>query len=221
MEYVETGGRDQEKVVESAYWVYSMSKEVNAITRSKEWAGKTLAIQKRFAPNRKGPGASYAAKLKFQDAQATFKEMKSINFPNNPAKQKAAADRKIALLTKLSGELVEVIKYDSADEIVSSLALLGDANSNMAQAIQNAPLPAGLNPEETKQYKAGVDQFSAPFVGKAKDSYKACVDRAWELEAYNEAYHGALDYMSKVDPVNYYNNGETGSELRLVNWMGQ
>ncbi|WP_413582450.1 tetratricopeptide repeat protein [Bdellovibrio sp. HCB288] len=221
MEYVETGGRDQEKVVESAYWVYELSKEVGAITRSKEWAGKVVSIQRRFAPNKKGPGASYAAKLKFADAMTTFKEMRSINFPANPAKQKAAADRKIGLLTKLSGELVDVIKYDSAEEIISSLALLGDANTNMAQAITNAPLPGGLNPEETKQYKAGVEKFAEPFVGKAKDSYKACVDRAWELEAYNDAYRAALDYMSKVDPVNYYNGGEVGSELRLVNWMGQ
>ncbi|MFM6927111.1 MAG: tetratricopeptide repeat protein [Bdellovibrio sp.] len=221
MEYVESGGRDQEKVVESAYWVTDLSKSVRAITRANEWKQKTLSIQKRFAPNKKGPGASYAAKLKLEDAIETFKEMKAINFPANPAKQKAAADRKIALLTKLSAELVDVIKYDSAEEIVKALSILGDANQNMAHAITNAPLPPGLNPEETKQYRAGVEKFAEPFNSKAKDSYKATVDRGWELEVYNDAYHSALEYMNKIDPKAYYDGGEVGADIRLVNWMGQ
>jgi DNA-binding SARP family transcriptional activator len=217
-EYVEQGGRDQEKMVESAYWV---SQLYQGSANRKEWTGKTLAIQKRFAPNKKGPGATYAAKLKLADAMETYRELKGINFPANPAKQKAAADRKIGLLTKLSSELVDVIKYDSAEEIVSALSVLGDANLNMAQAIINAPLPAGLNAEETKQYKAGVEKFAEPFNAKAKETYTATVTRGWELEVYNDGYRSAYEFMNKLDPKTYYNGGEVGSDLRLVNWMGQ
>ncbi len=221
MEYVEGGGRSQEKVVESAYWVTVMSRKVNAITRSKEWKQKTLSIQKRFAPARKGVGAKYAAELRLEDAEVTFKEMKAIKFPANPARQKEAADRKINLMTKLSGELTEVIKYDSAEEIVKSLAILGEANQNMSQTIISAPLPAGLNPEETKQYKEGVAKFAEPFDIKAKESFKTAVDRGFELETYNVGFKTAYAYMRNVDPKNYYDGGEKGSETRLVNWMGE
>ncbi|WP_413569546.1 tetratricopeptide repeat protein [Bdellovibrio sp. HCB117] len=220
-EYVENGGRDQEKVVEAAYWVSELSERSRAKTKADEWKQKTLSIQKRFAPNKKGVGASWAAKLKFGEAQETFKEMKAITFPADPNKQKAAADKKIALLTKLTGELADIIKYDSAEEIVSSLSVLGEANQNMAQAIVNAPLPPGLNAEETKQYKAGVEKFAEPFNTKAKESFKLAVERGLELEVYNDGFKTAYEYMNKLDPKTYYNGGEVGSDIRLVNWMGQ
>lgn len=219
-EYVDAG-RDQEKVVESAYWVSDLYAHQRANTKAEEWRKKTLAIQRRFAPNKKGIGASYAAKIKLTEAMETFKQMSSITFPADPSKQKAAADKKVSLLTRLTGELAEVIKYDSAEEIVSSLSILGEANQNMAYAILNAPLPPGLNPEEKKQYKAGVEKFAEPFNTKVKESFKLTVERGWELEVYNDSYKAAYDYMNKIDPKTYYNGGEFGSEIRLVNWIGQ
>ncbi|UOE99709.1 tetratricopeptide repeat protein [Bdellovibrio reynosensis] len=220
-EYVEGGGRDAEKVVESAYWVSDLSRRQKAITKSDEWRGKTLAIQKRFAPNKKGPGASFAAKVKFAQAMETFKEMKAINFPADPKKQKAAVDKKTALLNQLTTELADIIKYDSAEEIVSSLSLLGEAYQNMAQAILNAPLPAGLNAEETKQYKAGVEKFAEAPKAKAFDSFKLAVERGLELEIYNDGFKTAYEYMHRQDPKSYYNGEEVASDIRLVNWMGQ
>ncbi len=221
IEYVELGGRSQERVVESAYWVAVLSREQRAMTRSKEWAAKTFSIQRRFAPNKKGVGASYAAKLKLVEANEVFNEFKAITFPRDPSKQKQAADRKLALLAKLNGELSEVIKYDSAEEIVSSLSILGQANLNMVQSILNAPLPAGLNAEEVKQYKAGVEKFAEPFSGKARESFKLAVDRGHELEVYNPAYRDAYSYMSQLDSKTYYSGTEYGSDLRLINWMGR
>lgn len=220
-EYVEGGGKSPEKVVEAAYWVSELYGKQRAVTKSNEWKQKTLAIQRRLAPNKKGPGAAYAAKIKLDEAMGTYAEMKAITFPRDPAKQKAAADKKVSLLTKLTSELAEVIKYDSAEEIVSALTVLGEANQNMASAIVNAPLPPGLNAEETKQYKAGVEKFAEPFNAKAKDSFKLAVERGWELEVYNDSYRQAYEYMNRIDPKNYYNGGEIGSDIRLVNWIGQ
>ncbi|MNJ92506.1 tol-pal system protein YbgF [compost metagenome] len=220
-EYVDGGGNDREKVVESAYWVSDLYRRQRAITKAKEWEQKTLAIQKRLAPNKKGPGATYAAKIKFAEALGTFKDMKAIRFPADPAKQKVAADKKINLLTKLTGELAEVIKFDSAEEIVSSLALLGEMNQDMAQSIVSAPLPPGLNAEESKQYREGIEKFAEPFTVKARESFKSAVDRGLELEVYNDGFKTALAYMNKVDPKAYYLGDEVGSEIRLVNWIGQ
>jgi TolA-binding protein len=220
-EYVEQGGRDQEKVVESAYWASELYQKQHSVTKAEEWRKKTVSIQRRFAPGKKGVGATYAAKIKMMDAMVTFKEMKSINFPKNPAAQKAAVDKKIGLLTKLTGELVDIIKYDSAEEIVTALSVLGEANQNMANAMVNAPIPAGLNAEETKQYKAGIEKYAEPFVNKTKESFKAAVERGWELEVYNEGYKKSLEYMNRLDPKTYYSGDEVAEEMRLINWMGQ
>lgn len=220
-EYVEGGGSDREKVVEAAFWVSDLYAKQRSITKAQEWRQKTLAIQKRFAPNKKGVGATYAAKIKLLEAIETFKEMRAISFPADPARQKAAADKKINLITKLNGELSEVIKFDSAEEIVSALAILGETNQNMAHSILSAPLPAGLNAEETKQYKEGIEKFAEPFVTKAKEGFKSAVDRGLELEVYNDGFKTALAYMNQVDPKTYYLGDEYATDIRLVNWMGQ
>jgi hypothetical protein len=112
-----------------------------------------------------------------------------------------------------------VVKMDSAEEIVNSLALVGEANLNMYDSLMETPVPGGLNAEETKQYKAGVEQLAAPFVAKAKDSYKLAVDRGWELEVYNDGYQKSVEALAKLSPGTYYNNGEQGADVRIINWM--
>lgn len=220
-QYVEQGGRSQEKVIESAYWVWELNKNRRAITKADEWAKKALAIQRRFAPNQKGVGAGFAAKIKLHQTQALFNEYKRIQFPANPARQKAAADKKISLLGQLNTELANVIKYDSAEEIVSALAILGEANDNMARTMMSAPLPAGLNAEETKQYQEGIKKIADPFQVKAVESFKLAVQRGHELEVYTPEYKKAYAYMNMQDPQSYYDGGEVGSDIKLINWMEQ
>jgi TolA-binding protein len=219
-DYLNSGANNPEKVVEAHYWISDLSKRKRQISESEAWAKKTIAVQRRLGGEKKN-GAKYAAMLKFEEALASFREFKSARISANPNKQKETLDKKIAALGALNRELAEVIKYDSAEEIVSSLSLLGDANLHMYEAIMGVPLPSGLNAEETKQYKAGVEQMASPFVTKAKESYKIAVDRGWELEVYNEGYHIAMDQYTRLTPGSYYNNGQVGSDVRIINWQAQ
>lgn len=219
-DYLNSGAANPEKVIEAHYWIHDMMKRKRQISESEAWANKTIAVQRRLGGEKK-LGAQWAAKLKFNDAFKTFGEYKQARISANPAKQKETLDKKIALLGKLNKELADVIKYDAAEEIVSSLSLLGESNLHMYEAIMAVPVPSGLNAEETKQYKAGVEQMSSPFVTKAKESFKLAVDRGWELQVYNEGYHIAMDQFTRLQPGAYYNNGEQASDVRIINWMAQ
>ncbi|MBS1971226.1 MAG: tetratricopeptide repeat protein [Bdellovibrionales bacterium] len=219
-DYLSSGAANPEKVIEAHYWISDMMKRKRQISESEAWANKTIAVQRRLGGEKK-LGAQWAAKLKFADALKTFAEYKQARISANPAKQKETLDKKIALLGKLNKELADVIKYDAAEEIVSSLSLLGESNLHMYEAIMAVPVPSGLNAEETKQYKAGVEQMSSPFVQKAKESFKLAVDRGWELQVYNDGYHIAMDQYSRLQPGAYYNNGEQASDVRIINWMAQ
>jgi TolA-binding protein len=217
-EYLNSGASNPEKVIEAHYWLSDLHRRKRMISESEAWAKKTIAVQRRLGGAKK-EGAAFAAKLKFAESMKTFNEFKAIRISANPKRQKETLDKKIAALTKTNAELGQVIKYDSAEEIVSALSILGEANLNMYESIMNTPVPAGLNAEETKQYKAGVEQLASPFLNKAKESFKLAVDRGWELEAYNEGYHAAIDQYSKLSPGTYYNNGEQSSDVRIINWM--
>lgn len=219
-EYLNSGASNAEKVVEAHYWISDLMRRKRQVSESEAWAKKTIAVQRRLGGDKK-IGAKYAAKLKFNDALASFKEYKAIRISSNPAKQKKTLDQKIAALGALNKDLADVVKYDSAEEIVSGLSVLGEANLHLYEAIMAVPLPGGLNAEETKQYKAGVEQMASPFAGKAKESFKLAIDRGWELEVYNEGYHIAMDQYTRLAPGSYYNNGEQGSDVRIINWMAQ
>lgn len=219
-EYVNAGTGSQERIVESAYWVHDISKKLNRRTISDDWRQKTIGLQRRYAPNKKGPGATYAAKIKLEDAEKVFDELKSIRIPANPAAQQKAAQNKIAFVQRLNNELTDVVKYDSAEEIVGALSLSGQVNLHMGEALMNAPIPAGLNPDETKQYKAGIEGLAQPFFTKAKESLKAAVERGGELDVFNESYHKARSLALKLDSQAFYDGGEVASEVRQGSWIG-
>ena len=218
-DFVNLGGSTQEKNVESAFWVYQLSHNLHRPKDIDEWKKKTLGLQAHYAPGKKGVGAKYVAQIKLEDARATFNEFRSIPL-NNAKKLKQLADRKISLLTRLNSELGEVIKYDSPEEIVGALALLGQANLHMGEALTSAPVPAELKNDEIAQYKAGIQKIADPFFAKAKDSLKTAVDRGQEFEAYTEDYQKARELLAKLDGKMLYDGGEQASQVRQSNWMG-
>lgn len=184
-----------------------------------EW--RINAMYGRLSGAEKGEVASYVAKKKFDDVQKTYDEFAAIKIPADPKKQKAAVDKKLEYITKLNKELGAVIKYDSAEEIIKSLNMTGDANDHMAKAIMNTPLPKELGEEQRKVYLTEIAKIADPFAKKADESYKLTIDRARDLNVYNQAYQSALAKMANKFPEEYYNKGEVASDSRIINWLGE
>lgn len=56
-------------------------KKQNKHKLTDEWRTKTLSLQRKYAPDKKGVGASYAAKIKLDEARVVFDELRSIRIP--------------------------------------------------------------------------------------------------------------------------------------------
>jgi len=160
----------------------------------------------------------FASQIKLERALVTSREFKGLKLPADPAQQQKAVSKKIELLNRLTKELNEVVQMNSGETIVSSLAVLGDANQHMVNAILTAPLPKGLNAQETQLYQDGIKKIADPFQQKARDSYRLAVERGQELEVYSTDYLQAYDYMSRNQGSEYYSNGERLFETRFVKW---
>jgi len=219
--YIEGGGSNPENVIQSYYRITELLRKRGAMNDADDWQKKTLYIQRKLARNNRALGAEYAAKLKLREAREIFVEFKTIRFPANQKKQEIAFKKKTELLKKLTAQLNEVIKIDSADEIISSLAILGFANQDMADTISSAPLPGDLNANEQKTYKDEIHKkLVEPALQNAFESYKRAISKASDLETYNDDYRLARQRINKLDGSRYYDNGELGMDSRLVNWMG-
>lgn len=208
------------RAVEAAFHVHQISKRLNRITIGKEWRAKVLNMQRRVTK----PGAAkFAARIKYEDTLETFNEFKRIRIPQDPKRQKAALDQKIDYLKRVTTEVQNVIKFDSAEEIVDSLVLLGDSNQHMYDAIVQVPVPKGLNADEAKQYTEGVQNLAKPFQDQAREAYRTAVSRARELETYSPKYHDAYLRNLQLNPPaegQAYTDGygEAGLETYYLNW---
>ncbi len=216
-EYIQSSPESAQKV-ESYYWLTKLGRRTGQEIQDRK--AKAVQIFQRLPKAQKELSAGYVAQFKYEEAEKTYQQLKSISIPADAAKQKKAVDQKLELIAKLNTELGTVIKMDSADEIIKSLNLLGLSNEHMSQSILNAPLPAGLNEEQKKQYAGGIAKIAEPFSNKASDSFKAAVDRGRDLETYNSGYKQALEKMQTIDPKGYYQGLELPSPA-ASNWIGE
>lgn len=212
---------NSDKKVEALYWVYTLGVQLNKLTAAQEAKQKLVSSYNALNGSTKTAAASFVAKIKYQEAVTSFKEMRNVEIPADPAKQAKAVDRKLKLVAQTSEMLTEVIKYDAAEEVVNSLNLLGETNETIGQAILSAPMPSSITKEEDKKkYLEGVQNIANPFLKKAEESYKTSVERGSDLEAYTDGYKHALAKMSKLDSKNYYNGSEIISDSKIIQWMG-
>jgi TolA-binding protein len=213
-------GLDNEKSVEAAYHVYEYNKAENS-KDTESWKRKVLNSQRKLNPKKKGPGATWAAKVLLDDATTFYYEMKNIKIPQEPGAQKRAVQKKVEMLSQLNQMLAEIIKYDTSDEILGALNTAGRANQHMGEAFVNAPAPSGLKADDLKAYKAGIQKLADPFFAKAKESFVTAVKRGSELESYGKEYLYAHEMVQKIDPTAIVDHGEWGMDQKNVSWTVQ
>jgi cellulose synthase operon protein C len=218
--YIEMPRATVDKKLEANYWIYDLGRSLGRKKDTDEAKQNILNLSKRLPSDKKSMANSFVAKVKFHQTEETFAQLKTISIPADPAKQKKAVDKKLEVLNQLNKELSEIIKLDSAEEIVGALNLLGEANKHMAQSIESTPLPPNLKEEQKKIYKSEIEKITGPFNKKADESYALAVERAWDLEVYNAAYKNAFAQMNRINPKAYYDRGEDGFDSKLINWMG-
>ncbi|MES3036551.1 MAG: tetratricopeptide repeat protein [Bdellovibrionota bacterium] len=216
-EFLEGNPPRSAKTVEANYRISEIMQRRN-VKEADEWREKTLVAHRRVSADAKSETAQFPAKIKLREARATLAEYQAVRIPNDPNKQKRAVDTKIQLLSKLNKNLNDVIKYDSAEEIVAALTLLGDSNQHMVDAIQRTAMPSGLTPEQKVQYTEGLKKITDPFQNKAREAYQLALARANELDIYNEDYEKARSYLSRFDP-SIHRGDELSFEGNFIDWM--
>lgn len=192
-------------VVEAHYRIAKVHEGRNRIKITDEWFEKTVAVQRRLAQRGQVVGVSFAAEAKYKLVSRAYPEFVALRIPRDPAKQGAAVQQKLKLLSRLQEELKKVIAYDDGYQIVSALNLQGQALQHMYVTLIETPIPKGLTPEETKQYKEGVDKIANPFRDQAIASYELAINRGFQLQAYNSAINsaqkGLAQLKGQVSPV--------------------
>jgi len=208
-----------EKSVEAMYWLYVLNKGRPADVD--KWANRCTSLVRKLPEDQKKSVAHFGAKIELDRAKLIYQDLWSIKF-DNVNQLKSKSDQKISLLEKLNNKVGEILTYNSPEEILDGVKLVGDANLNLYESLVKAPVPSELKkPEDIAKYQQGVLEIATPFVKKAGEAYLLVLQRSSEFETYTPAVNSARELLVKMDPQAVpYEKGQLGIEYHRVDWMG-
>ena len=218
--YLTDGGRDTKKIIEAHLKLGQLHKRMGKVDAADSWFRKTLGYQRRMGKSEAPSGSEQAAEARFELASRQLANFKQMRLPRNPADQQKVLKQKLNFLNQLNSEFLEVIKFDDAEFVVASLMALGSAYENMTQSILGTPVPAGLNPDQTKAYKEELEKFVAPIRQKAVENYRGAVDKGFEFQVYNAQLALAQNALSRLAPDGSELAGRDAMPIQYFDTMG-
>lgn len=220
-QYINSPAINKANIVEAAFRVANLNETLNRNSKAIEWFKKTLRIYQNFKKAGTTVGSKFASEADFKLAYPTFLELMRLKIPANPQKQGKIVQAKLGLVNRLKEELKRVIKYDDAFQIVAALTLQGQALQHMSAALYEAPLPSGLDAEQTKIYKEEVDKIAQPLKEQAVQSYQAALERGFSLGGYNDWMKKAIVELEKIAPGSVIDHGQKVFYITRLDLMGE
>lgn len=143
-----------------------------------EAARRGLAGQTPTAEDR--DAAAHAGFLLAEDTRERFEAVQL----NDASLLQEQLGEKLGLLKELEALETDVVKIGSGEWAIAGLYRVGEGYKRLADAIRRAPLPAEVtSPEQKNEYLTMVEsQLAGPLDETGKASFKACLDKANELE---------------------------------------
>ena len=214
-QFLNRGSSDHRALVKSAFRIAEIKKAKGRVSESKVWYQRTINIYRKYKA-----GVYYAAQAEFLRVYDTYIQFIRIKIPASPKLQQTVVKKKLALLGKLKEELKKVIRYDSAEQVIATLVLIGLASDHLGDAIYTSPIPKGLNKAEVQQYKAGLKKTVEPFKNEAINNYELAVKKSQQLDNYDSTWlKKALDKLNQYDKSSV-NTGQIVSPITFYDWSG-
>ena len=113
---------------------------------------------------------------------------------------KAKLSEKISALTNLEKKYKEILDTGAGDWGMAALVQLGQAYENIAMRMTTSKPPYYLNAEERDFYIMGLQDAAFPQTSKAVAVYAAALEKAYELNLYNENTALATRKLGELRP---------------------
>jgi tetratricopeptide (TPR) repeat protein len=179
--------------------------------RKAKQQGRVKAVQSRvrqlwsgLAPEtRKNPAVvSTYAQLVFDDAEPLFEQYRRIDFARTRTVQADLA-KKRASLKSLEQAYVAVVSTGDGKSGIAALTRIGEAYSDFATKIRQAPIPKELTGEDQAQYRDELEKVAAPLEQSALQTLQNGLAKAYELGIYTDWTLRAQDDVNALQPGTY------------------
>src|SRR5262249_53893647 len=116
---------------------------------------------------------------------------------SSPKTLKADLDKKVAKLKFLKDEYSKIVAYANGDYAIASLVRMAMLPKLFAKSLLEAPIPKNLDPDQEELYRATLEAKAAEYEEPAIDALELALNKAFELQIYNEWTLQAEDLMKE------------------------
>jgi hypothetical protein len=101
---------------------------------------------------------------------------------------------------KRQGKYLDVLTYGNGDYGICALTRMGQVFRDMSTSIRDAPIPRNLTIDQQEIYKAELDALALGPEEKGLQAFERALDKAYELNIYNECTLLAQDNLKELNP---------------------
>jgi len=140
---------------------------------------------------------------RFLQLEQEFNDYINIKLELPPRNLKKNLFRKIELRPKLERKYEEVVAYKDPDWSIAGLVRIGQISQNLSQSMYDAPIPAGLTPEQADIYVEELQKQALPLEEKAMALYQKAIDVSGQKGLYNQWTIKAQEQLKSYRPSAY------------------
>jgi tetratricopeptide (TPR) repeat protein len=163
----------------------------------------TLRGKEKIA--KRATAKAYAAQASYWLADYVFQDFDNAKIPSTlkPKILRKGLTDKAELHNEAERAFDKVLTFKDAGWIACAAFRSGLLYYNFAEELIAVPIPFGLTPEQEDEYRAILEEISAPVQEKALILLKAAIDVAHQKGVYNQCSKEAGVYAMKVNPEGY------------------
>lgn len=170
-----------------------------------------VALGHRFASSLHD-GLYYAAQARYLQGDAVLAEFAEIHIEGDMAGLRTRLERKSQLLQRAAGIYADVVEFHVAEWVAASLFQIGRSYELFAESLRGAPVPEGLNEEETQSYQDQLSSFVVPVEERALEAFEGGYRKALELHIFNAWTAQLREALTRLNDVEYPPLREIGGD---------
>ena len=169
-----------------------------------DWFKKTVKAYEDLTDEEKAKvtavGLAAAAEAQFYKGEAVLADVRAVQLKLPEKVLADAIAKKINLIKEAMDLLTSVEAFGQPNWTIAAWSRKGAGFQELAEAIENSPVPGALNQDQKLFFKQGLADKAAPIWDRAKESFRRCVELAQQLKWYNRYSAQAEEQLLKLDP---------------------
>ena len=158
-------------------------------------------------------GRYYAAQARYLQGDEALRDFENVKIQGDVRGLATRLKQKAKLLGKAASIYASVVDFQVAEWVTAALYKIGQTYELFAKALNEAPMPEGLNEEEQQVYRDELSMFVIPIEERALEAYEGGYHKARELGIYNKWTVLMREGLTRMNEVEYPPLRELGGDI--------